>query len=50
MNRKKYDASFSKSLVVGDQKVAIKHKPNLKIVPATFWNTNNGGGIQFEGT
>ena len=43
MNREKYSASLAKGFVVGDQKVAIKHKTNLESIPATFWNTNNGG-------
>jgi hypothetical protein len=43
MNRNKVWASSAESLVVGDQKVAIKHIRYLEIAPTTFWNTNNGG-------
>ena len=32
-------------LVVGDQKVAISLYPKFEILPATFWNTNNGEEI-----
>jgi len=35
-------ASTVERLVVGDQKVAISLYPKFEILPATFWNTNNG--------
>jgi len=36
-------ASLSAAFVVGDQKVALPLCPDIKILTATFWNTNNGG-------
>lgn len=36
MNREKASTSSAETLVVGDQKVAIKHKPNLEIVLQFF--------------
>ena len=36
-------ASSSVAFVVGDQKVALPLCPDIKILTATFWNTNNGG-------
>ena len=38
-------ASLSAAFVVGDQKVALPLCPDIKILTATFWNTNNGGKI-----
>ena len=38
-----HTASSSEVFIVGDQKVAIPLYPYFKILPPTFWNTNNGG-------